>query len=88
MKYAKFADGLGLSLSELDQKAIVQRMVRPEGVWRVRFRGSSWRAISAQPGIEFLPNDVVEVVGRQNITLLIQPRAHSQSIKSLSRKSC
>lgn len=55
-------------------EAIVDVIVRQGQEWRVRYLGSFWPARAINPSVVLAPNDVVEVVGRQSITLLIRPR--------------
>ncbi|WP_416672022.1 NfeD family protein [Egbenema bharatensis] len=53
-------------------KAIVDAMIQPSKNGRVRFQGSWWSARCEQ-NITILPGEAVRVVGRQNITLLVEP---------------
>lgn len=56
-----------------EDEAIVDEVIR-QGEWRVRYGGTFWSARTTEPNVMFAPNDVVKVVGRQRITLLIQPK--------------
>jgi membrane protein implicated in regulation of membrane protease activity len=57
-----------------DGEAIVEAIVRQGTTWRVRYHASWWFAHCDYPVMLF-PGDIVQVVGRQNITLLIEPRS-------------
>ncbi|PSB06569.1 hypothetical protein C7B61_16880, partial [filamentous cyanobacterium CCP1] len=47
-------------------------MIQPGKNGRVRFQGSWWSARCEQD-VTILPGEVVRVVGRQNITLIVEP---------------
>jgi membrane-bound ClpP family serine protease len=53
-------------------KAIVDAMIQPSKNGRVRFQGTWWSARCEQD-VTILPGEAVQVVGRQNITLLVEP---------------
>lgn len=53
-------------------RAIVAQAIQPGQAGRVRFRASWWYARCASD-VMLPPNSVVYVVGRQNITLLVEP---------------
>ncbi|WP_017306806.1 NfeD family protein [Spirulina subsalsa] len=55
--------------------AIVEEMIHPHCRGRVRYRAGWWFALCEQETI-ISPGEVVEVVGIQNITLLVKPRSH------------
>jgi hypothetical protein len=61
---------LGLNL--LVGKAIVDAIIEPSKNGRVRFQGSWWSARCEQETTIF-PGEMVRVVGRQNITLIVEP---------------
>jgi membrane protein implicated in regulation of membrane protease activity len=50
---------------------IISEVVEQCCEWRVEYRSSYWTAHSQQP-VEFNPGDVVRVIGRDNITLIIE----------------
>jgi membrane protein implicated in regulation of membrane protease activity len=57
---------------ELNQEAIVMQVIRPGKQWRVHYSGSYWNARSLQ-ATPLQPGDIVYVIGRQNITLIVEP---------------
>lgn len=63
----------GFSKSE----AIVVKAIEPFRVGRIRFQGSWWSARCNQD-ITLRPGELVRVVGRQNITLLVEPMPQAQ----------
>lgn len=56
----------------INQEATVCRVLCEGIEWQVKFQGSFWTARSISPRESFLCGDRVYVVGRQNLTLLIQ----------------
>lgn len=52
-------------------EAVVDEEIQPHQLGRVKFRGSYWNARSTQ-AVTFVPGEVVLVVGRENITLLVE----------------
>lgn len=61
-----------LSIGQPKYEAIIEDVVEPGKQWRVRYEASFWKARSAQANMHFLPKQIVRVVGRQNLTLIIQ----------------
>lgn len=59
-------------LVELSGEAIVDEAIRPYRKGRCRWKGSYWFA-RCELEITIAPDDVVEVVGIENITLLVRP---------------
>jgi membrane protein implicated in regulation of membrane protease activity len=56
---------------EINGEAIVDEIVHAGDRFRVKFQGSYWFA-RAKSFLLILPGDSVRVVGRQNITLLVE----------------
>ncbi|MDX2231807.1 MAG: NfeD family protein [Leptolyngbyaceae cyanobacterium bins.349] len=52
--------------------AIVSETIRPQESGRIQFQGSWWSAWCEQD-VVLTPGKVVQVIGRRNITLLVQP---------------
>ncbi|MBZ8179934.1 hypothetical protein G3T18_07465 [Oscillatoria salina IIICB1] len=67
-----------MSYSNCQGKAVVEREIRPEQKGRVRFRGSWWPA-RCDEEIIICSGEIVEVVGRCNITLVVQPLGKQQA---------
>ena len=63
---------MNTNLVAINQEAKVCRVLRQGFEWQVQFQGSFWKARSIYPNARFAPDDRVYVVGRQNLTLLIQ----------------
>lgn len=55
-------------------KAIVDATIAPGHTGRVRYQGSWWSA-RCDRDITLSPGEAVQVIGRQNITLLVEPLA-------------
>jgi len=69
-------DVLGSSRQVADSsyygKGIVSETIAPHRTGRVQFQGSWWSALCEQE-ITLAPGKMVQVIGRRNITLLVQP---------------
>ena len=55
-----------------EHEAVIEDVLEPGKEWRVRYKASFWKACATKAGLQFSPKDVVQVVGRQNLTLVIQ----------------
>lgn len=53
-------------------QATVDAIIQPSRTGRVRFQGSWWSARCDQ-NVTISPGEVVRVIGRQNITLVVEP---------------
>lgn len=53
-------------------QAIVAETITPHQSGRIQFQGSWWSAFCEQD-VVLTPGKVVQVIGRRNITLLVQP---------------
>lgn len=72
------ADKALISFDKKINEAIVVKAIEPYKMGQIRFQGAWWSARCVQQTTLF-PGEVVKVVGRQNITLLVQPtRTSSQ----------
>ena len=58
--------------NELKGQATVNMIIQPGNTGYVRFQGSWWPARCEQQ-ITIIPGEVVDVVGHENITLLVKP---------------
>ncbi|NJR66079.1 MAG: hypothetical protein HC772_13360 [Leptolyngbyaceae cyanobacterium CRU_2_3] len=54
------------------QKAVVASTIQPYRTGRIKFQGSWWFA-RCDHDITLNPGETVHVIGRQNITLLVEP---------------
>lgn len=67
-------------LSETDPtyrgRAIVSEIIAPHKRGRVKFQGSWWLA-QCEQDVTLAVGEVVQVIGRQNITLLVKPASLS-----------
>lgn len=59
-------------LDDLQEVAVVTREVCPGQVGRAKFRGSWW-PIACEQDLYIPPGTQVAVVGRRNITLIVEP---------------
>lgn len=60
------------SLGYLNRQAIVQQVIKLQQRGRVRFAGSDWFARCDQD-VTIHPGEIVDVIGAENITLLVEP---------------
>ncbi|MDC0834908.1 hypothetical protein CKA32_003882 [Geitlerinema sp. FC II] len=58
--------------------AIVSKAIGPSVPGRVQFRGSWWKAI-CRGAVTLPPGAVVRVVGREDITLVVEPESRLSS---------
>ncbi|MEO0406678.1 MAG: NfeD family protein [Cyanobacteria bacterium P01_A01_bin.135] len=58
--------------SKLFGQAVVDTAKANGKQWRVRYAATYWTAEAAEPGLEFFPEDRVQVVGRYGTVLLIE----------------
>ena len=63
---------LPANLGYYSGQAIVEQMIQPDKPGRVRFKSSRWFARCDQP-VNISPHELVDVIGIQNITLLVEP---------------
>ena len=54
-------------------RAVVDTVKDQGKQWRVWHAATYWSAKAAEPGLEFFPEDIVQVVGRCGTLLLIGP---------------
>jgi membrane protein implicated in regulation of membrane protease activity len=54
------------------QRAVVATIIHPHRTGRIKFQGSWWFA-RCDHNITLHPGETVQVIGRQNITLLVEP---------------
>jgi hypothetical protein len=66
----------GVFLEVSETTAIVIQAIRPGELGRVNYQATSWPARCAH-NVVLLPDDIVHVTGRDNITLLVEPVANS-----------
>ncbi|MGD1808825.1 NfeD family protein [Dapis sp. BLCC M126] len=57
-------------LLAMSKEAVVDEIIRPNELGRIRYRGSIWNAKSLQETTIY-PEDIVYVVGNDNITLIV-----------------
>ncbi|MGD1699820.1 NfeD family protein [Dapis sp. BLCC M229] len=63
-------------LLAMSKEAVVDEIILPNELGRIRYRGSVWNAKCLQE-ITIYPEDVVYVVGNDNITLIVDIVPHS-----------
>ena len=61
-----------LCLKYSDDIAVVEREILPSYKGRVKHQGVSWLA-QCEKNVSFQPGDRVLVIGRHNITLMVEP---------------
>ncbi len=62
-------------LLAMSKEAVVDEIIRPNELGRIRYRGSVWNAKCLQE-ITIYPEEVVYVVGNDNITLIVDTVPH------------
>ncbi len=73
----KSLKNLPRTFNELTGQATVDQLIQAGKMGRVRFQGSWWYA-QCQQDTTLVPGQVVRVVGRDNITLLVEPVLNSE----------
>ena len=68
----KFFDAYHRQASRWQGKAVVEKTIQPLSRGRVHFQGTSWYA-ECQQELQFVPGEVVEVIGIHQKTLMIEP---------------
>ena len=63
-------------LLNVSKEAVVDEIIRPNELGRIRYRGSLWNAKCLQENTIY-PEEVVYVVGNDNITLIVDTFPHS-----------
>lgn len=64
---SSFMPGFDAQLAE----ATIDKVVSQGEKWRVKYQATTWSARCVRAGVNLSPDDTVYVVGRQNLTLLI-----------------
>ncbi|MGF1512475.1 MAG: NfeD family protein [Elainellaceae cyanobacterium] len=64
---SSFMPGFKTQLAE----AIIDKVVSQGEKWRVKYQATTWSARGVREGMSLCPDDIVYVVGRENLTLLI-----------------
>jgi hypothetical protein len=72
-----------VDVSDLEFQGLVDRAIVPPFPGRVEYQGSTWPAISSE-NIPLHPGELVQIVGRDNLTLLVTPVAKSNLTKHLN----
>lgn len=68
---ARFEENVMLE-ETIGNEAIVEKVIQPGKPGRVKYQGIWWSARCLQ-NVTLLPEQTVKVVGRMNLTLLVQP---------------
>ena len=61
-----------LNDSRSEHEAVIEEVLEPGQAWLVRYQASLWRACADRANTLVSTKDVVRVVGRHNLTLIIQ----------------
>jgi len=85
---SKGSNGNNPYLFSISKEAVVDEIIRPHEIGRIRYRGSIWNAKCLQ-GITINPEEVVYVVGNDNITLIVDtfPNSDDNYFDKSNKKS-
>lgn len=61
-----------LDNQQTEHEAVIEDVLEPGKCWRVRYQASFWKAYAININTQLQPADIVHVVGRQNLTLVIE----------------
>lgn len=72
----------------ISKEAVVEEIIRPHEIGRIRYRGTTWNAKCLEE-ITINPGEVVYVVGNDNITLIVDtcPQSDDNSSDRGKKKS-